>query len=420
MNLVSNTSTNNILLSNLIKIRWIAILGQLSAIIIVYFYFEVKIPILICLLFVLISSLVNIYSLHLKKITNYLSDNETFFFLLFDTIQLAVLLFLTGGIYNPFSLLLIAPIIISASYLRMVFSIILSFLSILIVAFISIFYIEIDWPSKFIIPNLFTYGLILSLIISFIFITIYVYIFANSSRKISEALNRTSAALANQKKLSEVGSLSAAAVHELSTPLNTIFLILDDLKKDKAFEKNIEIIKEIDLLKSQAQRCKQILLRLSKNPQNLKDEFFNQTTISNIIDTNFEKFKNLKINMKINISSNGSEPRIKYMDELMYGIGNIIQNAIQHAKKNITINISWNKEVINILIIDDGKGFSKEILDQIGNPYISKNKDNGMGLGIFIAKNLIENIGGKILFNNNPNNISGSKVEIELKRELLR
>ena len=420
MNLVSNTSTNNILLSNLIKIRWIAILGQLSAIIIVYFYFEVKIPILICLLFVLISSLVNIYSLHLKKITNYLSDNETFFFLLFDTIQLAVLLFLTGGIYNPFSLLLIAPIIISASYLRMVFSIILSFLSILIVAFISIFYIEIDWPSKFIIPNLFTYGLILSLIISFIFITIYVYIFANSSRKISEALNRTSAALANQKKLSEVGSLSAAAVHELSTPLNTIFLILDDLKKDKAFEKNIEIIKEIDLLKSQAQRCKQILLRLSKNPQNLKDEFFNQTTISNIIDTNFEKFKNLKINMKINISSNGSEPRIKYMDELMYGIGNIIQNAIQHAKKNITINISWNKEVINILIIDDGKGFSKEILDQIGNPYISKNKDNGMGLGIFIAKNLIENIGGKILFNNNLNNISGSKVEIELKRELLR
>ena len=420
MNLVSNTSTNNILLSNLIKIRWIAILGQLSAIIIVYFYFEVKIPILICLLFVLISSLVNIYSLHLKKITNYLSDNETFFFLLFDTIQLAVLLFLTGGIYNPFSLLLIAPIIISASYLRMVFSIILSFLSILIVAFISIFYIEIDWPSKFIIPNLFTYGLILSLIISFIFITIYVYIFANSSRKISEALNRTSAALANQKKLSEVGSLSAAAVHELSTPLNTIFLILDDLKKDKAFEKNIEIIKEIDLLKSQAQRCKQILLRLSKNPQNLKDEFFNQTTISNIIDTNFEKFKNLKINMKINISSNGSEPRIKYMDELMYGIGNIIQNAIQHAKKNITINIYWNKEVINILIIDDGKGFSKEILDQIGNPYISKNKDNGMGLGIFIAKNLIENIGGKILFNTNLNNISGSKVEIELKRELLR
>tara|TARA_B100000700_G_C14904890_1_gene789221 strand:- start:149 stop:1189 length:1041 start_codon:yes stop_codon:yes gene_type:complete len=345
---------------------------------------------------------------------------KLFFFLLFDTIQLAVLLFLTGGIYNPFSLLLIAPIVISASYLRMVFSIILSFLSILIVAFISIFYVEIDWPSKFVIPDLFTYGLILSLIISFIFITIYVYIFANSSRKISEALNRTSAALANQKKLSEVGSLSAAAVHELSTPLNTIFLILDDLKKDKAFEKNSEIMKEIDLLKSQAQRCKQILLRLSKNPQNLKDEFFNQTTISNIIDTNFEKFKNSNINMKINISSNENEPKIKYMDELMYGIGNIVQNAIQHAKKNITVNISWNKEFINIFIFDDGKGFAKEILDQIGNPYISKNKDNGMGLGIFIAKNLIENIGGKIFFNNNIDNISGSKVEIELKRELLR
>ena len=420
MDLVTNTSSNNILLSNLIKIRWIAILGQLSAILIVYFYFEVKIPLFICILFVLISSLVNIYSLHLKKITNYLSDNETFFFLLFDTIQLAILLFLTGGIYNPFSLLLIAPIIISASYLRMVFSIILSLLSILIVAFISIFYIEIEWPSKFVIPNLFTYGLVLSLIISFIFITIYVYIFANSSRKISEALNRTSAALANQKKLSEVGSLSAAAVHELSTPLNTILLVLDDLKKDKAFEKNLEVMKEIDLLESQVQRCKQILLRLSKNPQKLKDEFFNQTTISNIIDTNFEKFKKSNIKMKINIITNESEPKIKFMDELMYGIGNIMQNAIQHCKKDIIVNISWNKDILNIFIIDDGSGFAREVLDQIGNPYISKNKDNGMGLGIFIAKNLIENIGGKIFFNNNMNNKSGSKVQIELNRQYLK
>ena len=192
-------------------------------------------------------------------------------------------------------------------------------------------------------PTLFTYGLIVSLIISLIFITIYVYLIANSSRNISEALNQTRIALFNQKKLSEVGSLSAAAVHELSTPLNTIFLILNDFRKNDILYNNIEIKKEIDLLKSQAERCKEILLRLSKNPQNLKDNFFDKTTISNLVKINFDKFNNRKISLEINLKSNQDEPLILFKDELVYGIGNIIQNAIQHAISKIIINISWNQ-----------------------------------------------------------------------------
>ena len=184
-----DTFSNNILLTNLLNIRWIAIIGQLITIFVVYFYLKIPIPIIFCLLVILISMLVNIYSFFMKKNNNYLSDNKAFYFLLFDTVQLTILLYLTGGIYNPFSLLLIAPLIISASYLRIVFSIILSSLSILIVIFISFFYIKIDWSGNFVVPSMFTYGLILSLIISLIFITIYVYVFANSSRNISEALN---------------------------------------------------------------------------------------------------------------------------------------------------------------------------------------------------------------------------------------
>ena len=160
---------NTILLSNLIKIRWIAIIGQLFTILLTFFYFKIQIPIIICLLVVSTSVLVNIFSFFLKKNDNNLKDKEAFFFLLFDTIQLAILLYLTGGIYNPFSLLLIAPLIISASYLHLIFSFILSAASILIVFFISFFYIKIDWPEQFIIPSLFTYGLILSLVISFSF-----------------------------------------------------------------------------------------------------------------------------------------------------------------------------------------------------------------------------------------------------------
>ena len=415
MNGFLNSFSNNILLNNLIKIRWIAITGQLITILLVYYYFEIQIPVLFCLFIVTISILVNILSFFSKKNNYYLSDSEAFYFLLFDTVQLALLLYLTGGIYNPFCLLLIAPLIISASYLRLIYSIVLSSLSIFIVLIINFFYVEIKWSENFVVPTLFTYGLIVSLVISLIFITIYVYLIANSSRNISEALNQTRIALFNQKKLSEVGSLSAAAVHELSTPLNTIFLILNDFRKNDILYKNIEIQKEIDLLKSQAERCKEILLRLSRNPQNLKDNFFDKTTLSNIVKINFDKFINRKIKLVVNILNKDSEPIIKFKDELIYGIGNILQNAIQHAKKIIEVNISWKNENMKVEIIDDGNGFSKEILDKIGSPYISNNKKKGMGLGIFIAKNLIENINGEILFRNNMKT-NGSTVEILLKK----
>jgi two-component system sensor histidine kinase RegB len=269
-----NSFSNNILLSNLVKIRWIAIIGQFFAILLTFFYFRIQILIIPCLFVVAISALVNILSFFIKKRENHLTDKEAFFFLLFDTCQLAILLYLTGGIYNPFSLLLIAPLVISASYLHFIFSVILSASSILIVIIISFFFIEIDWPGEFIVPNLFTYGLLLSFIISLIFIAVYVHMFATSSRNISKVLNQTQIALFNQKKLSEIGSLSAAAVHELSTPLNTIFLILDDFRSNEFVYKSSKIKKEVDLLKSQAERCKNILLKLSENPQNLKDDFF--------------------------------------------------------------------------------------------------------------------------------------------------
>ena len=234
----------------------------------------------------------------------------------------------------------------------------------------------------------------------------------------SEVLNQTSTALSEQKKLSEINTLSAAAVHEFSTPLNTIFLILDDLRKDENLNKKNKIKKEVDLLKSQVERCKEILLRLSINPQKLKDDFINQTTLSNIIKINFDKYNNKKIKLHINVLTDNAEPFIKFKDELMYGIGNIIQNAIQHSKKIIKIYISWTYRNLDVKIVDDGSGFTKEILDNIGNPYISRKSKDGMGLGIFIAKNLIENIGGKILFRNNVDS-NGSNVEIKLNKNNL-
>lgn len=406
--------SNNILLSNLIKIRWIAIFGQLFAILFVFFYYKIEIPVKVCLLIVFVSAIINIYSYFTNKKNDYLSDKEAFYFLLFDTLQLGLLLYLTGGIYNPFSFMLIAPLIISASYLQKVYSFYLLFLSISTALLISYTYIPIKWNQTFLVPSFFKYGLSFALIISLFFIFIYVFLFANSSRRISQALIEARSALANQKNISEIGSLSAAAVHELSTPLNTIFLILNDLLQDDNIRHNSNIIKEINLLKSQADRCKNILLTLSKNPENLKDNFLEKKSISNLIKIIFEKFNYKNIVLKVILKSKNEEPNIFFKDELVYAIGNIMQNAIDYAKKIVKVEVIINKNDFIIIIIDDGIGFTNEILDQIGKPYISK-KITGMGLGIFIAKNLIENIGGSILFKNNYDN--GGIVEIKFKSD---
>ena len=404
--------SNNILLSNLIIIRWLAITGQFIAILFVYFNLNIPIPIITCLVVVFLSAIINIYVYFTNNKNNHLSDKAAFFFLFFDTIQLGLLLYLTGGIYNPFSLLLIAPLIISASYLPIFFSICLLILSILIVVLISIFYVPINWQGIFNVPNYFVYGLSLSVIISLIFIFIYVYLFANSSRNISKALEETRVILAKHKQISSIGSLSSAAVHELSTPLNTIYLILNDLLLEQSIQNNSNIKKEINLLKSQADRCRKILLTMSKNPEDLKDNFFAKTTISDLIKTSFNKFDTKNIKLKINLKVKQKEELIFFKDEIVYSLNNIIQNAVQYAKSIVEVEIFFQDNEYSIIICDDGKGFKNEILQEIGKPYISK-KEFGMGLGIFITKNLIESIQGAISFSNQKG--YGARVEIKFK-----
>ena len=406
---------NKILLSNLIKIRWIAVFGQLSAIFFINYITEITIPFYETLFVVSILILVNLFSYYLQKKHRHLRDFQVFLFLLFDISQLGLLLYLTGGIYNPFCILIIAPVIISASYLTLLFTIILSFFSITLVSFLFVYYIPINWNYNFIFPQIYSFGILSGLIIAIIFISIYSYLLASSSRKISDALSETKLQLSNQKKIKEVGSLSAAAVHELSTPLNTIFLILNDLLKEKKLIKDTNILKDIELLKSQAERCKDILLRLSKNTLNLKDTFFEKIKLTDLIKLNFQKYNtNKKINIKNKFKD--YEVEIIYKEEIMYAIGNIIQNAIIYSKNNVFVELKEEDEKIIVVISDDGFGFSREILDKIGDPYISKN-NKGMGLGIFISKNLIENLGGNIKFYNSKDN--KAFVEIILNKSIL-
>ncbi len=406
---------NTILLGNLIKIRWIAIFGQLLAVFFVSFIIKIQIPILETLSIILLSVAVNFYSYFEERKNKSISNTKAFSFLMFDTLQLGFLLFLTGGIINPFSILILAPVITSASYLSALMTVTLSTISIIIIIILNFYFIPLDLGSKFFLPDLYSFGLVAALIITVIFIAIYAYLFASSSRKISNALSVSKLQILNQKKMTEVGSLSAAAAHELATPLNTIFLILNDLLKEKKLTQDKNIVKDIKLLKSQAERCKEILYRFSKNPLKLKDKFLEKVKISDLIKINFEKFnKNKKLILEIKPLSN--EPEIIYKDEVMYALGNIIQNAIFYSMSTTKVEINYYKSTVKINISDDGNGFSKEIIDKLGEPYISKN-NQGMGLGIFIAKNLIENMGGYLSFYNSKDN--NANVEITFDNSIL-
>ena len=389
---------NTILLGNLIKIRWIAIFGQVLAIFFVSFVIKIQIPFFETLLIILLSVGVNFYSYYEERKNKSISNIKAFSYLLFDTLQLGFLLFLTGGIINPFSILILAPVITSASYLPALMTVILSTISILIIILLNFYFVPLDLGSKFFLPDIYSFGLISALIITVIFIAIYAYLFASSSRQISNALSISKLQILNQKKMTEVGSLSAAAAHELGTPLNTIFLILNDLLKEKKLIEDKNIVKDIILLKSQAERCKEILQRFSKNPLKLKDNFLEKVKISDLIKLNFDKFNKDK-RLTLEISPSDSEPEIIYKDEIMYALGNIIQNAIFYSISTTKVELNYQKSIVNIIISDDGSGFSKDIIDKLGEPYVSKNK-NGMGLGIFIAKNLIKNMGGNINFYN--------------------
>ena len=406
---------NTILLGNLIKIRWIAIFGQFFAVFFVYYILTINIPLFETLLIILLSVLVNFYSYYEERKNKSITNIKAFSFLLFDILQLGFLLFLTGGIINPFSILILAPVITSASYLPALMTVLLSIISIIIIILLNFYFIALDLGTEFFLPNIYSFGLVTSLIITVIFIAIYAYLFASSSRKISNALSVSKLQILNQKKITDVGSLSAAAAHELGTPLNTIFLVLNDLLKEKKLINDKNIVKDIKLLKSQAERCREILQKFSKNPLKLKDKFLEKVKITDLIKINFEKFnKNKQLN--IIMDKKIQEPEIIFKDEIMYALGNIVQNAITYSIKIVSVELIYSKTSVKIIITDDGNGFSKDIVDKLGEPYVSKN-NQGMGLGIFIAKNLIENMGGNLnLYNSDDNK---AVVEIIFNNSIL-
>ena len=424
---ITNLSTNNLVglrLRTLNLIRWIAILGQYSAIVISYFLLEINFHIYLALVCILLSVILNIIISVKFLPTRTLTSNETLFYLIFDTIQLVVLLYITGGLTNPFCVLIIAPFIISATYLDVSRTIVIGVVSILSISLLAIYYQPIssnvvDFDS-YSFSAFQIFGIWAALIVSLIFIGVYSFRIAYESRKVETALKETQLALSDEEKISDMMSLTAAAVHELGTPLSTISVIIKEIVNEaNPSEKNYE---DILLIQSQIKRCSEILNRLRQGDiNNDNSEFINQLDFPRLINeiTKDYERESIQLNIEIDKSFEDLNFTITRKPEIVHSLSNIIENSYQYANSKVTIKLSLLGENIILEIIDDGSGFPANILPILGEPYVKKNELNhsGMGLGLFIAKNLISKTLGKIEFINLVN--EGACVRINWKKDNL-
>ena len=401
-----------------INLRWIAYLGQIAAIIIVQFVLNFDFNYKACILIIFSSILSNIY-LKFKIKENQLKNITATSYLIFDILQLGVLLYLTGGITNPFVILIIIPSIFSAQYLKIRSSIILVLITVLVLIFITFFYYDLPHPDilHFHVPNYYLYSIPLSIFIGLIFLVYFGVKFGEESRIRKRAYDKMQEMLAKENELLSLGGQAAASAHSLGTPLSTILLIATELKGE--FKNNTKIKNDLELLVSQSKRCKDILKKLSLNPT-IEDEFINKNaSLKDYIEEIVRSFKEISNKEFIIYSKNYINPSVSYKSsEILYGLRNFIGNANKFSKNKVEIFMKNNKSETEIVIKDDGPGFPKDLIDKerLGEPYI-RTKDSafiskyGLGLGTFIGKTLLEKNYAKIIFQNSKK--SGAEVVIK-------
>ena len=407
--------------STYINLRWIAIIGQLITVNLVYFIFELKFDLILENSIILIGILSNLYLIYVNKNTQLL-DKTAFLFLLIDTLQLTFLIYLTGGIINPFSIFLIIPTIFSTSNLGFKSNSLLVSTTISIIIFLTFFNQSLPYPvnEHFHVDDYYYYSIPISLIIALIFLNYFALTFAKESRIKKEALNKMEEVMSKEHELLSLGGQAAAAAHSLGTPFSTIKIISSDLLKQ--FKDNIEVKKDIDLLVSQIERCSEILKKLTLNPI-IEDDFIDKDLT--LVDYAVEIIKSFEETSKkefiINFDQYSNPLSIIKSIEVIYGLRNFIGNANKFSKSKIFINIKSDNEFSEIIIEDDGEGYPNDVLKKIGEPYIKSYKSSiksksGLGLGIFIGKTLLEKNYATILCRNSKTR-SGAEVSIKWKNK---
>ena len=402
--------------STFVNLRWIALLGQFATINVVKLIFQFDFYFLVCNFIVGIGVLTNLL-LQFKIKQNQLNNNLSTIYLAYDIIQLGILIYLTGGITNPFIFLLIIPSVFSSTYLKLISTINLVIITIFILIFLTFFHLDLPSPKDlhFHVPDYYLYAIPLAIIVGLIFLVYFGLKFGGESRKRKEALDNIQNVIAKEHELLSLGGQAAAAAHSLGTPLSTISLVVNELKDELKGNKKLE--KDIDLLISQSDRCNEILKKLSMNPH-VEDEFISseatfQDYLSEIIRS-YQEISEKKF--LLDTEKNKNSISFRRSVEINYGLRNFIGNANKFSKQKIEIKLLSDEKNTEIQISDDGPGFPNDIIDKLGEPYIKSSSQEvkpkiGLGLGTFIGKTLLEKNYGKINFKN-TSEMKGALVNI--------
>lgn len=424
-------------LDTLIRLRWLAISGQTLAIVVVQWLFGLPLPIGACLAVVALSAWLNL-ALRLRNPgARRLSDAEAAWLLAYDILQLAALLFLTGGLANPFALLFLAPVLISATALSPRTTVLLGMLAAVCAALVGLWQMPLPWATDGVIgappelPPIYLVAIWLALAIAIAFIGVHAWRVAEETRELSEALAATELVLAREQHLSALDGLAAAAAHELGTPLATITVVAKELARslppDSALSDDIKLVSE------QADRCRAILRTLTS--LGAGDAPFDRMPISHIIEDVVAPHRNFGIAIEVTLPTrNDDEPIIARNPGLLYGLGNIVENAVDFAQGRVNIVANWTDLDVSITVTDDGPGFPPELVDSIGAPYVTsrgrhrwrreavadgEEGQEGLGLGVFIAKTLLERSGAELAFVNRPPPAHGAVVSVRWLRRVI-
>jgi two-component system, sensor histidine kinase RegB len=427
-------------LQTTIRLRWFAVIGQIVAIVFVFFFLNFDLPIGWCLLFIALSAWLNIFLRLLFPVRYRLDSGPATLLLAYDICQLSALLYLTGGIENPFTVLLIAPVTVSAANLRPRNTVLLGCIALAAAASLIVFHQPLPWFAglELGLPTLYKIGVVAGLASCMMFIALYGGLLSKEGRQMSAALAATELVLAREQKLHALDGLAAAAAHELGTPLSTIVLVTGELQRETVA--GSPQADDLALLRSQAQRCRDILQTLTRKPSE-NDPLHASLTVGQLIEEAVAPHRAMTISIEIDAGayvggeprhtdagSNMSEPVGERRPGLIYGVANLIENAVEFARSKVQVTARWNEREVMIAISDDGPGIAPEVIEALGEPYVTtrrnsgskadESKATGLGLGFFIAKTLLERSGAGVAVANNTALAQGACVTLTWQRHI--
>lgn len=417
----------NVRLDTLVRLRWAAIIGQTTAVLAVHYGLEFEVPLYACLAVIALSVWLNIALRIRFRMTQRLEPDRAAWLLAFDIGELAVLLFLTGGLQNPFAFLFLGPVLISATALPPRLTLLLGGFAVLCATVLAFAHYPLPWSSEdpLELPQIYQMGVWLSILLSIGYISVYAWQVTEEARKLSDALAATELVLAREQHLSQLDGLAAAAAHELGTPLSTITVIAKEL--ERSIEPGSPHSDDVRLLREQAQRCRDILAKLTE--LSASGEPFDRLPLPALIEEVVAPHRNFGVEIAVSLPADtGGRPTAPRNPAILYGLGNLLENAVDFARERVEVSALWSDREVAVIISDDGPGFAPEIMDRIGEPYVTSRRrrrrrqvyddgeTTGLGLGFFIAKTLLERSGAALSFENRVFPGRGAVVRLRWNR----